>query len=133
MKAKRLVLFLALSCALVLPMFFAQPADAQTYRLTLYFDWQRDGTFQSTSLTLDTSKLTFTTGDGAHGTFSMVGKCMALLYETGRLPIYSGPWYGHMDTRNTWPSLGPGYFYITSATATEDTEVFGEIKSDGMP
>jgi hypothetical protein len=134
MKAGRFSLFIAMGCLVLCGSFFsAQPADAQTINLTLYFDWDQDWSFSSTSLTLNTSNLTFTTGDGGAGTWSMFGQCFVLLYETGRSPIYSGPFYGFMDSRDAIPTSGPGYFVFGGAARKGTVESKGAFRSDGTP
>lgn len=134
MKAKRILPIMALCfCVLFGALFSAQPADAQIINLTLYYDWEQDGSFSNTSLALNTSNLTFITGGGHTGSWSMIGAVIALFFESGRWPIYSGPWYGFMDTRDSLPTLGPGWFYIGPPLATQSLEKPGDIGSDGTP
>lgn len=81
-------------------------------RMTLRFDWNRDGIYGSTTIRFNAANMTFTTGDGASGDFELEGECLALIFHTGCCPLYSGEFYGFMDCREGNCERRPGLWYL---------------------
>jgi hypothetical protein len=119
MKVKKMLTCLAVLFSL----FFGTTASAANY--TLYFDWEKDFTFSSTSLSINFSTMTFTTGDGYYGDVETVGGTLALIFRNGCCPLYTGPVYGFMDCRDGSCANDPGYWYIGPPTSVESLELGG--------
>ena len=81
-------------------------------RMTLRFDWNRDGIYGSTAIRFNPATMRFATGDGASGDFELEGECLALIFHTGCCPLYSGEFYGFMDCREGNCERRPGLWYL---------------------
>jgi len=119
LKSILVVMLLLGSC-----LFIAANSNAETMNLTLNYDWERDYTFSSTSIAINTADWTFTTGEGSSGTLTAISYggtvSYAFIFNTGAQPVYTGPFYGFFSARLNISDVG--FWYLSGPTGVESRQ-----------
>lgn len=105
------------------------------FSLTLFFDPERDLTFNSTPIDFFQDS-TFTTGDGGTGKWEALdvsGLAVSLTFTNGCAPLYAGGLFGFFKCSDGSqpPSQEPGYYFLGAAGALQALGIGAVEQSEG--
>jgi hypothetical protein len=123
--------------SVIFTLLFLVPAVSHALTFTLYYDWECDGSYDSTTIT-PYSDGTFEDGELGEGVFGVGDGTAYLMYTNGYCPLYvfsisTGEGYMKCTSPNGWQDCGtdPGCTYFSLGNNAVGADPVGDHLASG--